>query len=329
MKRLIVLVLVLLLCIPVPMVRAATCAEFAAPMAVAQLDDPRWAGISGMTASTINPGAWWVHNDRGMGRAEAGKFYGITSSGQLLREWSLYGVSSLENQGLGAVDMEDIAIGPGPGEGPYLYIGDIGGNRYTPWGRTSVRLFRMREPKLDVSAGTQPPVTITDFTILTLHYPDDLRYDAETLMVDTNGDIYIVTKDSSAGQSKVFYVANLPRGQKTATMTLLTTIQFGVGYLAGSGYAATGGAISPRGNEAVIRTYNKLVIWQKEGTWAETFSSGVPCKLPSASPQQYEAVAFDRKGVDIYDTFETNNGDSTIQRYTRNRSTMQLPMILR
>jgi hypothetical protein len=320
---------VVFLCVPAQSVGATTCPMFSAPSTIGQLDDPRWTGISGLAATRSNRGAWWIHNDRGVGLGEAGRFYAILSNGALLREYTLTGVADLETPG-NPVDVEDIAVGRGPALGMYLYLGDIGGNRYSPFGRPSVRLFRLREPRVDVTAGTQPPLELRNYTTLTLNYPNGERYDAETLMIDANGDIYIVTKDGESGVSHVYYVPALPEDQTTATMTRIATLRFGVGALEGGGLATTSGSMSPRGKELVIRTYNRIFLWQKvaDGTWSETFAETVPCRLPAAPAQSYEAVTFDYRGFNVYTTFESTSGDAAILRYGRSAPT-QLPLIVR
>lgn len=304
---------------PAHLVYATTPVEFKAPILVGQLRDPRWAGVSGLASSYTNPGVWWIHNDGGAGISEAGKFYAIRTNGRLLQEITLAGVSALQRQGQGSVDVEDVATGPGPEAGTYIYLGDIGGNRYTPFGRSTVRVFRVHEPYVDAQAGYQPVQVVTSYATLTLSYPNDERYDAETLMVDTNGDIYVVTKDGTTGTSRVFYVPSLPLNQDTATMTQVATLQFGSGALAEGGLAATSGDISHKTNEAIIRTYNRIFLWQKlpDASWGETFTNTVPYILPLAPSRQYEAVAFTRKGVHIVDMNESIDGNAAIQYYAR------------
>jgi hypothetical protein len=307
-----------------------SCPVFAAPIVSGQINDARWAGVSGLSASRTNVGAWWIHNDGGAGITEAGVFYAITVAGDLLGKWTLAGVSQWEQDVLRTVDVEDIAVGPGPSAGIYLYLGDIGGNRYTPFGRSTIRIARLPEPRVDVRAGTQPDAVVTDYSILTFAYPNGERYDAETLMVDTNGDIYVVTKDSKEGKSQIFYVPSLPQGQNTATMIQVATLQFGTGALPGN-LSATAGDMSSNGSEAIIRTYNRVFLWQKDEnfSWAKTFAESTPCILPSASSHQYEAIAFAQNGIDVYDTYETANGNATIQRYGRYTTSMYIPLIER
>jgi hypothetical protein len=284
---------------------------------VGHLGDPRWNGLSGLAASRYNPGVWWIHNDGGSGTKEAGRFYAVTTEGTLLAEYVLVGVSTLAAQGQGPVDIEDVAVGPGPGGGPYLYLGDIGGNRYTPFGRPSVRIFRIPEPKVEAPTGAPVPMQITDYTTLHFTYSDALRYDAETLMVDSNGDLYIVTKDMGAGTSIVYRRA-VTDDPSNPVLTPVATLHFGSTQLPGSP-GATAGDISVYGTAAVIRTHDHIFMWVKppDTPWASTFASITPYILPAAPPHYYEAVAFDWSGVNVYDTYESKDAAAALQMYKR------------
>jgi hypothetical protein len=78
MRIIILFVVTLVLVVPTVDVLAATCSTFAAPVAVGQLRNPAFAGMSGLAASRHNPGVWWIHNDAGSGSSEAGTFYALT-----------------------------------------------------------------------------------------------------------------------------------------------------------------------------------------------------------------------------------------------------------
>ncbi len=289
--------------------------EFDAPVIVGQLRDPRWTGISGLAASQRNPGVWWIHNDGGTGVNEAGRFYAITDDGTLLAEFTLAGVSSLGSTDA-PVDIEDIAVRSGPNGESFLYLADIGGNRYTPSGRTSVRIFRVREPQVGTANEVPPPLQLTDYTTLHLTYPHGLRHDAETLLVDTNSDVYIVTKAPSTGTSRVYLKAAPHVVGTTTPLTLVATLEFWGDDLPGD-RAATAGDISVRGTEAVIRTYDHVFLWVRPpgASWSSTFATTKPCTLPTAPPQVYEAVAFDHTGTDVRDTYEASS--AALQRYVR------------
>src|SRR5690606_31051496 len=78
--------------------------EFAKAARLTLLKEKRLSEISGIAASVVNPGLFWVHNDSG-GEPEV---YLIDKSLNILLTCRLEGI---ENR-----DWEDITIGPGPEE---------------------------------------------------------------------------------------------------------------------------------------------------------------------------------------------------------------------
>lgn len=310
----------------------AACPVFAPPAVVGQLKDPRWSGISGLAASHRNPGVWWIHNDGGVGRSQAGTFYAINNSGLLLGAWQLSGVSQLELHGHGIVDTEDVAVGPGPDGDSYLYLGDIGGNRYEDGGRSSVRVFRIAEPLVDGQNDGQVPVRTSTYTTLMFDYPPGLRYDAESLMIDPDGTLYIVTKNGATATSVIYTAKGPYTDQAPMPLTPIATLHFKTDELPGDG-AATSGDISVRGDEALIRTYDHIFLWSRapNASWATTFAATQPCTLPAEKPELYEAVAFDRDGIDVYDTYESIHSPPDLQRFTRKTSIprLYLPLLSR
>ena len=62
--------------------------------------------ISGIAASGIDPGIYYVHNDSG----DTSRFFAITADGKL-RTTIYYKANGSTN---GVYDCEDIAVGPGP-----------------------------------------------------------------------------------------------------------------------------------------------------------------------------------------------------------------------
>ena len=101
-------------------------------------------------------------------------------------------------------DYEDIAIGPGPEPGVhYVYVGNIGDNdeKYD-----SVFIYRFPEPAVSLDQ-TGKKYIVSGVEQIELVYPFGPR-DAEALMVDVNGDIYLVTKYRKPAE---LYVARYPQ----------------------------------------------------------------------------------------------------------------------
>ena len=252
---------------------------------------------SGIAASRRSPGVLWVHNDSG----DTARLFATTIAG---RDLGIYPVT-----GVTAADWEDIAVGPSPaGAGSFLYVGDIGGNA----GRNALTIQRIPEPAVST---TQNPTTIDlgGAQAIDVVYPNGGRYDAESLMVDTNGDLYIVTK-STEGSSLVF---RLPAAQQTpgATQTLqqVASIQF----TKPGNQAATSGDLSPSGDTIVVRTYNRAYVWTRPaGTSVAQALAGRPCVLTVIIEPGAEAIAFAPNGRDILTTSE--GASPPINLYTRN-----------
>lgn len=293
---------------------AQNCPEFVAPVVTGQLADPRWTDISGLAASRRNPGVFWFHNDGGPGAAGSGDFFAVNRQGELLAEFTLEGVSTLQQQGEGRVDIEDVAVGPGPDQNSYLYFGDIGGNLYLGGGRTVLRVFRLREPEVSLTGGNTRRIVISAYETYKLNYSDEIRRDAETLMVDANGDIYIVTKAPTSGISSVYLKASPHSPNSTTTLENVATLQFGSGNLPGN-RSATAGDFSVSGSQALIRTYNRVFLWIKPPnmTWSTAFATLPACQLPASAGGGYEAIAFDHTGTDYYDTFDSQGSTNTTE----------------
>ena len=96
---------------------------------------------SGIAASRMNSNVLWTHNDSG----DSARVFAMTTAGTNLGTYSITGA--------GAIDWEDIAVGPGPTLGSqYLYAADIGDNVAI---RSRCSVYRVLEP---VVSDVQSPV---------------------------------------------------------------------------------------------------------------------------------------------------------------------------
>ena len=222
---------------------------------------------SGLAASRQNTGVLWTHNDSGAGP----RAYAMGAQGNHLGVYNLTPAS--------ATDWEDMAVGPGPVAGTwYLYLGDIGDNSAV---RQSIQVYRAAEPTV---SATQSPVDVnlTGTETITLRYPDGAR-DAETLMVDPlTRDLYIVTKRESL--SRVYRAAYPQSTTQTITMEYLGQLPWG---------GATGGDISPDGQEILVRRYFSASLWSRPagGSIWDAFAT-TPCTVPLVSEPEGEAISF-------------------------------------
>ncbi len=236
---------------------------------------------SGIAASARNSDVLWVHNDSG----DSARVFAMNTQGTHLGIYNL--VSA------GARDWEDMAVGPGPVPGQsYLYLGDIGDNNAV---RSSIKVYRVAEPLVSSS---QTPVTqsLTGVQTIELQYPtSDGARDAETLMIDPlTNDIYVVSKRES--QSRLYRAAYPQSTAATTTLEFITQLPWGW---------ATGGDISPDGDEILVRGYWNASLWSRPsgGTIADAFNQ-TPVDVPLVSEPQGEAITFDASGSGYYTVSE-------------------------
>lgn len=271
---------------------AAICSEAAERLPAASVSSDELIEISGLAANRTNAGVLWAHNDSG----DSARVFAMDASGAHLATYTL--------DGAGAVDWEDMAVGPSASrDASELYLGDIGDNARA---RPEVVVYRVREPAVD--RGAAPVVgMLAGVEKLTLRYPNG-AHDAETLIVDpVSGDLIIVTKD--AGGSQIFRASGTIDASSTTMLELVGRVDFSLlkrrtefaadaPPLARAGGAlATGGDISPDGGVIAIRTYSAVWLWSRTpGKSIGEALTAPPCEAPLAAEQQGEAIAFDADG---------------------------------
>lgn len=233
---------------------------------VGHLRDARLNEVSGVVVGRTRPDVLWVHNDSG----DVPRVFAIRRDGSLVDEVAFAGAAAL--------DWEDIAIGPGPrsaGSAPWLYAADIGDNLHA---RASISVYRTPEPA--------PGVARVAAERIRLSYPDGVRRNAETMLVDPRtGDLVIVAK--ADGIAEVF------------TMTR-TSLDAGGGMLHAAGSfaiegRATGGDVSADGARVVVRTYDWAYAFDRrpDQTIADALA-GTPRAVRAPAS---EAIAFTGDGA--------------------------------
>lgn len=234
--------------------------------------------ISGLVASRSQSGILWVHNDSG----DDAVVYAIDLEGQLLSKVQLVGSDGTK---IDAVDCEDIALGPGPSAGDFLYLADIGDNAVS---RETIRIFRFPEPEFSMEANGHVVQTTAECDVLEAVYPDDPR-DAETLLVDPiSGDLVIVSKDFV--NARAYRVPN--RVGAISTLEFLVELTWGL---------MTGGDISPDGATILLRGYWNAQSWTRSPAvdwWVSLALPGCPVSL--AMEPQGEAIGFSSDGASYF-----------------------------
>jgi hypothetical protein len=187
-----------------------------------------------------------------------------------------------------ALDPEDLAVA----KDGTLWVADIGDNT-TLTGGSGTRRSTIALWSLAPDATT--PV------IHRLVYPDGKARDAETLMFNADGTPVIVTKDP-VGE---VYIPDQPLPANNATGVPLRRI--GVFKPAATGTpnpygilgssVVTGGAVSPDGTRAVVRTMSDAYEFDiVGGDVATTITSGTPRITPLPNEPQGEAIAYTPDG---------------------------------
>ncbi|MEZ4451351.1 MAG: hypothetical protein R3B09_17865 [Nannocystaceae bacterium] len=241
------------------------CPSVASPVVQATIADPEISEASGLAQSRSQPGVFWVHNDSG----DSARFFAFDGAGATLGIFALTDVD--------AEDWEDLALGPGPTPGAWIYLADIGDNLAA---RPRVTVYRVPEP--DAAAARGGLMKITGAEAIVLAYPDK-PHDAETLLVDpATGDLFIAIKSDP---TRIFRHPGPVTAGGPYVLEEVTPI-------VAPGTYATGGDVSPAGDFVAIRTYTQAHLWlrPKGGDLRDAFATA-PCVLPLAAEVQGETLA--------------------------------------
>ena len=236
--------------------------------------------ISGIVDSRANADTFWVHNDKG----DSARFFAINHAGDLLGAFPLSGAA--------AGDWEDVAIGPKPGGGNYLYLGDIGDNDSN---RAFITIHRTDEPQSTAGA----TIAANAYASAILLYPNGSR-NAESLFVDPlSSEMFIVTKGTTSEIYSVPTTAFDTPGQ-TTTLTALGTLGAPL-------RTATAADISPDGRHILVRSSKSSTGYLFERGVGQSVAealhgSGIPFAL--AAEVQGEAIAWAADGASFYTVSE-------------------------
>ncbi len=147
------------------------------PREVCRLKDSQIREGSGIAASRLHPGHYYIHNDSGDGA----RVFLVDRTGATRLEIRLRGVQ--------AVDCEDIAMAPGPAVGGWdVCLADIGDNDAR---RASVTIYRFAEPALPADGATRLEI---EAAAVPLRYADGPANAEGFCVHPQTGDGYILTK---------------------------------------------------------------------------------------------------------------------------------------
>ena len=216
------------------------------------------AEASGLAASSRGAGHLYSHNDSG-----ASELFVLDAKGTLVRKITVPGVAIR--------DWEAVAVGSCPA-GSCIYIADIGDNAGR---RDRITIHRLREPD---ATGAIP----TSGETFHATYPDG-GHDAETLLVAPDGRLFVVTKSETA----TLYA--FPHELQTGAPMKLTKVG-----QAGQKNPAriTDGAISPKGEWAVLRSNDSLFFYRAADLLSGNWREARRINLKPLGEPQGEGVAF-------------------------------------
>ena len=230
---------------------------------------------SGIVVSGYESHVFWLHNDSGDGP----HLYAVNANGTLLATIILDGVS--------AHDWEDMARGPcnptDAGSG-CLYIADIGDNdRDAP----SVSIYRIAEPL--PTGGDQ---SISDVETMTVAYPDE-PHNAEAMVVDSNGRVYIITKERGA-----FSIYSAPYEPQAQVVVLEFHGRHAISTsLLSNFHLVTAADLGPDDARLLLRTYGTVYEFRRErGAEFPTIEDWEQVTVPVAPENQGEAIAYGADG---------------------------------
>lgn len=235
--------------------------------------------VSGLAASRSLADTLWVHNDSG----DTARFFAVSKAGNLQGTFSLNGAT--------AHDWEDIAIGPKPGGGNYLYLADIGDNSLQ---YSHVSIYRVDEPQIS-TGGT---IAAASYKQLKLQYPGG-AINAESFLVDPiSGDLLIIKKDAS---SPTIYRAP---GSAFNDVSQTTTMA-AQGVVNAPLFLATAADISPDGMHIVVRDYTTAYLFERTaGQSVADALHGTPLTILLKAETQGEAIGWAADGKGFYTTSE-------------------------
>lgn len=236
------------------------------PVAEGALQNPEVTETSGLIASDLFDGIYYLHNDSGDGA----RFFATDLAGADLGTFTVAGA--------GAVDWEDAAAGPCGNGGSCLYWGDIGDN---PESRPGITVYRVAEPT-QVGLGADQVLEAEAFELVY----EDGPHDAEAMVIDPSGPrIIVIIKDAVTGA--VAYGSPVPLTEGSP-MVLSPVADFELP----EGLKLITGAEAFGEDGILVRSYAGVFYYPRPvgGELLDAF--GQPgCVLPRPIEMQGEAVA--------------------------------------
>jgi len=209
--------------------------------------DNRIQEASGIAASRVNGGLWWVHNDgpNAVGQVVPPTLYGLDASGKVVSTIDLNGATDIDWE-----DIDEVTIGGVSA----IWVADVGDN---PKARPNVQLYRFVEPA--VAPGQSVAVTPD---VINLTYPGGKQHNVETSFVDpTNGDVYLLTKEEPPLLFRI-PAASLVAGVTIALSAPIAELDT-LDHSTNPAGKPTGGDLSNDGSMLAIKTLDRTFVWRR------------------------------------------------------------------
>lgn len=252
-----------------------------APEVIGRIRSPQLDEISGVAESRADPRVLFVHNDSG----DTPRFFAIDRSGELLAELTLESVPLL-------LDAEDIALGPGPAGGSFIYLGDTGNNFATGLGlpRRKAVVYRIPEPVIDTSSRAAK-LSVGEAFPIVFTFPRGAR-NVEAFFIDPRGGDLVAISKQPDGVSEVLVAPAAMLARGGGELLLVGELHFGRDPLPGNPLP-TSASITLDGSAILVRTYSSVFLFERgSGESVMQALARPPRVLPSPPEGQGEAIAF-------------------------------------
>jgi hypothetical protein len=253
---------------------------------MATISEPTLTEISGLIASTDQPGVFWLIEDSRNGP----NLWAINAGAKVVGQFNLQGAANL--------DWEDLAIDRLPGT-DLISIPDIGDNK-TPnrdgVARPTPTLYRLPEPTVSAT-GPKVTGTITAFERYDFRYADEAGnvippLNAETFLIDPlTHEAFVIEKTAhNVDGRNQYWVFKLPGTLSPTTLNLATKVSYVT-------KRPVGGDVSTDGQTIVTKNYKMGFLWPRNGTLEQTFDANPapPCRFSPVD--RAEALAYAPDGL--------------------------------
>ncbi len=209
-----------------------------------RIKDVRITESSGLAADP-DAGIYWTVNDSG----STGTAYGVEPDGK---------VRGTLNYRVEPVDVEAVAF-----HDDRLYVADIGDNEAV---RDQITVYYFNQPR---ASGLTVGYRAWDF-----EYPDG-AHDAEALLVNGNGRLFVVTKEAMGG------IYRAPKEPTASGVNRLTRV-------GDAPSLVTDGTFLPGGDQLALLSYNKVTVLD-----AKSYEQAAEADIPKQKQAESLAVSLD------------------------------------